>query len=108
SSSADNTLTKSLVLGDSSFKSSTRTTSPAFRRSVRALRKASCLVLRETFLLKSRGFGPKTTPPPRHNGEAKEPALARPVPFWRQGFLPLPATSPMVLVEAVPIRWAAW
>ena len=22
-----------------------------------------------TFLLKSRGFGPKTTPPPRHNGE---------------------------------------
>ena len=32
----------------------------------------------------------------------------RPVPFWRQGFLPVPATSPMVLVQAVPIRCAAW
>src|SRR5207302_4387048 len=90
-------LTKSLVLGDSSFKSSMRITSPARRRSLNALRKASWRVLRETFLLKSRGLGPNTTPPPRHNGEAKDPARARPVPFWRQGFLPLPATSPIVL-----------
>src|SRR5207302_10655332 len=43
-----------------------------------------------------------------------EPCRARPVPFCRYGFLPPPATSPRVLVSAVPWRalacWAttAW
>ena len=46
-----------------------------------------------------RGCGPKTTPPPRQCGARVEPWRARPVPFWRHGFLPPPATSPRVLVS---------
>src|SRR5881398_2424268 len=45
-------------------------------------------------------------PPPAHSGERTEPARARPVPFWRHGFAPPPATSPRVRVEAVPARRA--
>src|SRR5438067_2053959 len=45
-------------------------------------------------------------PPPAHSGERTEPARARPVPFWRHGFAPPPATSPRVFVEAVPRRRA--
>jgi hypothetical protein len=30
-----------------------------------------------------------------------------PVPFWRQGFCRLPATSPLVLVLTRPARWLA-
>ena len=106
-SSADIRPTNSRVLGEAIFKSSTTTTSPAFKRSLSALRSASCRVLALTFLPKSRGLGPNTTPPPRHNGDANEPARARPVPFCRHGFLLLPATSPTFLVQAVPMRWAA-
>src|SRR5438093_1077123 len=106
-SRADRTPRNSLVLGESSFRSSSTTTSPARNRSLRALRKASCLVFREIFLVKSLGLGPKTTPPPRHKGDWKEPARARPVPFCRHGFLFVPATSPTFLVQAVPMRWAA-
>ena len=40
-------------------------------------------------------------------GERVEPARARPVPFWRQGFELPPETSPRVLVAAVPRRRAA-
>src|SRR5262245_20545029 len=94
----------SLVLGELSLMSSTTTTSPALSRSLSALRSASCLVRALTFFAKLRGFGPKTTPPPAHNGERNEPARARPVPFCRHGFLFVPATSPTVLVQAVPIR----
>src|SRR4051812_26656315 len=36
-----------------------------------------------------------------------EPARARPVPFWRQGFAPPPRTSPRSLVAAVPRRRAS-
>src|SRR5581483_6540409 len=96
-SSAEMTPTKSFVFGDSNFKSLTTTTSPALSRSLNALRNESCLVFLETFLLKSRGFGPKTTPPPAHNGDRNEPARARPVPFCFQGFLFVPATSPTFL-----------
>src|SRR5579872_1336417 len=106
-SSALITLMKSFVLGEESFRSSTTTTSPALRRSLKALRNASARVFLETFLLKSRGFGPKTTPPPTHNGDWCEPARARPVPFWRHGFLLEPETSPTFLVQAVPLRCAA-
>src|SRR3974390_630424 len=98
---------KSLVLGEESLKLSTTTTSPALRRSLKALRSARLLVFLEIFLLKSRGLGPKTTPPPTHSGDWKEPARARPVPFWRHGFLLVPATSPTFLVQAVPLRCAA-
>src|SRR3984957_15042049 len=43
-------------------------------------------------------------PPCRQIGERVEPERARPVPFCRHGFLPPPAISPRVLVEAVPAR----
>ena len=43
---------------------------------------------------------PKAIPPPRHNGERFDPALARPVPFCFQGFLPPPETSLLFLVFA--------
>src|SRR5271168_2359490 len=99
--------TKCFVLADSNFKSSTTTTSPALRRSLNALRKARERVFLEIFLLKSRGLGPNTTPPPAHNGERTEPARARPVPFCFHGFLLEPWTSPAVLVQAVPLRCAA-
>src|SRR5437762_2403303 len=90
-SSADKIPVNPFVFGDSNFKSSTTRTSPAFKRSLKALRNASCFVLRVTFLPKSRGLGPNTTPPPRHNGDANEPARARPVPFCFHGFLFVPA-----------------
>src|SRR5947209_1598570 len=35
-----------------------------------------------------------------------DPALARPVPFWRQGLAPPPRTSPRRSVDAVPRRAA--
>ena len=50
------------------------------------------------------GCGPCATPPPTHWGERIEPWRARPVPFWRHGFLPPPETSPRVFVECVPAR----
>src|SRR3954449_2256110 len=46
-------------------------------------------------------------PPPVQIGLRDEPARARPVPFWRQGFAPPPRTLPRVLVECVPWRCAA-
>ena len=54
-----------------------------------------------------RGFGPWATPPPRHCGARIEPWRARPVPFWRHGLAPPPATSARVLVLCVPARAAA-
>src|SRR3954451_12249674 len=46
-------------------------------------------------------------PPPVQIGERDEPARARPVPFWRQGFAAPPGTVPRVLVAWVPWRRAA-
>src|SRR2546425_7279407 len=43
-------------------------------------------------------------PPLRHSGFRISPTRARPVPFWRQGFLPLPETSARVFVLCVPDR----
>src|ERR1035437_9358849 len=103
---AEITCVKALVLCEASFKSSTTTTSPALSRSLNALRTASARVFLEIFLEKSRGLGPKTTPPPTHNGDRKEPARARPVPFFFHGFLFVPATSPAGLVVAVALRRA--
>src|SRR5476649_33603 len=106
-SSAEITPIKSFVFGEDNFKSSAMITSPSLRRSRKALRNAGERVFLETFFEKSRGFGPKTTPPPAHNGERNEPARARPVPFCFHGFLLEPWTSPAVLVQAVPLRCAA-
>src|SRR6202012_5199199 len=46
-------------------------------------------------------------PPPAYCGARSEPWRARPVPFWRYGFLPPPRTSPRLLVLCVPWRAAA-
>lgn len=56
---------------------------------------------------KLRGFGPKTTPPPRRCGARFEPCRAAPRPFWRLILRVEPLTSPRDLVEAVPARRAA-
>src|SRR5690606_21772041 len=46
-------------------------------------------------------------PPPANCGARVEPWRARPVPFWRYGFLPPPRTSARVLALCVPWRAAA-
>src|SRR6185437_7502317 len=51
-----------------------------------------------------RTTGPKITAPPRNCGERKLPWRARPVPFWRHGFLVVPWMSLMPLVLCVPAR----
>ena len=45
------------------------------------------------------GFGPRALAPPTQSGERREPALALPVPFWRQGLAPPPRTSLLVFAE---------
>src|SRR5574342_109543 len=48
-------------------------------------------------------------PPPFHCTARVEPWRARPVPFWRHGLRPPPATSLRVLVLCVPRRaFAIW
>ena len=47
-------------------------------------------------------------PPWRHSGLRIEPTRARPVPFCRHGFLPLPLTSARFFVACVPRRSAAF
>src|SRR5213078_729866 len=51
-----------------------------------------------------RGRGQNTVPPLRHRGFRISPTRARPVPFCRQGFFPLPCTSARVFVLWVPER----
>src|ERR671923_2850884 len=46
-------------------------------------------------------------PPPANWGARIEPWRARPVPFWRYGFVPPPRTSARLRVECVPRRRAA-
>ena len=45
--------------------------------------------------------GPCAIPPPTNCGERNEPCLALPVPFWAQGFAPVPDTCDLVFTEAV-------
>src|SRR3989304_4995491 len=79
----------SLVLGASTVNFST-----TFSRSSRASWDRieaipARYILRLIFRLKfSSGELGKVLPPPRHIGLAVSPARARPVPFWRHGFLP--------------------
>src|SRR6185437_10692566 len=47
-------------------------------------------------------------PPLRHSGLRISPTRARPVPFCRHGFLPLPLTSARFFVMCVPRRSAAF
>ena len=58
-------------------------------------------ILRLTLCVKfSSGLFGKILPPPRHSGLDVMPARARPVPFWRHGFLVEWRTSPRVLLLA--------
>src|SRR5262245_43592746 len=59
------------------------------------------------FLSYDRGVGPKGLPPPFHWVARIEPWRARPVPFWRHGFLPPPDTSLRPRVSWVPTRRSA-
>ena len=52
----------------------------------------------------SSGVFGKILPPPRHSGLEVMPARARPVPFWRHGFLVEWLTSPRVFCARVPWR----
>src|SRR6266446_4721337 len=52
-------------------------------------------------------FG-KILPPPRHSGLEVMPARARPVPFWRHGFLVEWLTAPRSFCARVPRRAFAW
>src|SRR5206468_4073302 len=54
-----------------------------------------------------RPFGPNTTPPWRHWGDRVDPWRARPVPFWRHGFAPPPATRERFFVALVAGRATA-
>ena len=58
-------------------------------------------ILRFTFCVKfSSGEFGKIRPPPRHSGLDVMPARARPVPFWRHGFLVEWRTSRARLLRA--------
>jgi hypothetical protein len=57
-----------------------------------------------TFCSKLRGRAAKARPPPIQIGPRVVPARARPVPFWRQGLEPPPATSERRFWALVPAR----
>src|SRR3954471_24490764 len=99
--------TACLVLGASMVGASTTTSLPLVRASVRAERRAAFFIFLLTRMEWSFGWGPWTTPPPVHWGARFEPWRARPVPFWRHGFLPPPRTWARVFVAWVPARWPA-
>src|SRR5690606_8665525 len=54
------------------------------------------------FLSQFLSFGTNTTPPFLQRGDLVDPALARPVPFCLNGFLPPPSTIALVLACALP------
>src|SRR5256885_5217329 len=93
-----------LVLASFTCASSITTSLPSACFAERALLRPS----RRTFFWRSKPWsrttGPKITAPPRNCGERRLPARARPVPFWRQGFLVVPWMSLTPLVLWVPAR----
>src|SRR6478609_5598744 len=70
-----------------------------------AARNAALRSLRLTFATKLLRTA-NATPPPVQCGARVDPARARPVPFWRQGFERPPATSPRLLTPRVADRLA--
>jgi hypothetical protein len=78
----------SLVFGESTEKLSTTHSRPSRASCDRIAASPARYTLRLTFWPKfSSGLFGKIFPPPRHNGLEARPARARPVPFWRHGFL---------------------
>src|ERR1700704_207340 len=100
-----NLAASSLVLGESTLIESTTARRPS---------RASCdridamparyIFLFSLWLKFSSGLLGKVRPPPRHSGELVMPARARPVPFWRHGFLVEWRTSLRVFCWRVPWR----
>src|SRR3989338_5550849 len=96
---------KNLVFGVSSFNSSKIISKLLLAFCDKIMNMAFLCIFLLTFCLKTFSlFGPKTIPPCLHMGDIVEPCLARPVPFWRQGFFPPPETSPIPLVWAEDCR----
>ena len=95
---------RSRVFGASMEKSSTTIRRPWRFSSDRMERIAARYILRFTFWEKSRVVTPKVTPPPRKIGLRMVPARERPVPFWRQGLAPPPATWERFFRPLVPAR----
>src|SRR5690606_595459 len=95
----------SLVFGASIDRFST-----TFRRPSRAsCEKIEQIPARNIFLLTlcekfSSGVFGKIRPPPRHRGDDDIPARARPVPFWRHGFLVVWWTSSRSFCLRLPLR----
>ena len=56
----------------------------------------------------SSGVFGKMRPPLRHSGDDVMPARARPVPFWRNGFLVECLHRAAVFCSRVPWRALAW
>ncbi len=83
---------KSLVFSDSNLSSASTFSFLALLESSPC--RAFFLIFFGIILLKfCHFFGPNVTPPPFMCGALIVPCLARPVPFWRKGFLPPPRTS---------------
>jgi len=95
--------TKSLVFGFSILIWSDKKTLFSFARDEKMDRMADLYI----FLFSFFGFADlveagNTTPPPRQRGLLDVPALALPVPFWRQGFFPPPLTADLFFWAFVP------
>ncbi len=94
---------KSLVLWLSSGNPSTTATEFSTSLAESADRRAPRSFLRgKRVVVTLWACGPWTVPPCRHKGLRMLPIRARPVPFWRHSFLPLPLTSPRTLVAGRP------
>jgi len=94
----------SLVFGTSLsiLSSSTTVSLPVASLDDTATLRPSLLIFEFSCCDQSLGLGPWALPPPRKSGDLMDPALARPVPFWGQGFLPPPLTSDRVFTLTVP------
>src|SRR5690606_5901547 len=98
-----------LVLGDSRENESTTAMRPSRASCDRIERIPARYIFLLTFWLKfSSGEFGKARPPPRHSGDEVMPARARPVPFWRQGFLVECLTSARSFWARLPLRALAW
>src|SRR6266436_273460 len=99
----------SLVFGCSTRKSSTTRMRSSRASCDRIEHSPARYILRFTLCEKfSSGEFGKILPPPRHSGLEVMPARARPVPFWRHGFLVERLTAPRSFCARVPRRAFAW
>src|SRR2546425_708225 len=99
----------SLVFGCATRNSSTTRTRSSRASCDRIEQSPARYILRFTLCEKfSSGEFGKILPPPRHSGLEVMPARARPVPFYRHGFLVEWLTAPRSFCARVPRRAFAW